>query len=141
MPRLYETVHQGVMQKFAAGSVVQRAVVAVVMWVSRAYMHARRSATNRLFVLHASFTRLVYTPRLRGPFGGSLLCIHARERLSATSRLPVSQEQLTRIYSASIKALLRLYYGSTEALSNLTGCRCRKRSWRECSGGLRCRSC
>jgi hypothetical protein len=93
------------MQKFAAGSVVQRAVVAVVMWVSRAYMHARRSATNRLFVLHAS----VYTPRLRGPFGGSLLCIHARERLSATSRLPVSQEELTRIYSASIKPLLSLH--------------------------------
>jgi long-subunit acyl-CoA synthetase (AMP-forming) len=83
VPRLYETVHQGVMQKFAAGSVVQRAVVAVVMWVSRAYMHARRCATNRLFYtpllytprLHASFTRLVYAALLVGLF---CACMRAR---------------------------------------------------------------
>ncbi len=78
MPRLYETVHQGVMQKFAAGSVVQRAVVAVVMWVSRAYMHARRSATNRLFVLRASFTRLVYPALSVGLFVHT--CARAAQR-------------------------------------------------------------
>eukprot|EP00277_Geminigera_cryophila_P001817 CAMPEP_0179424750 /NCGR_PEP_ID=MMETSP0799-20121207/11774_1 /TAXON_ID=46947 /ORGANISM="Geminigera cryophila, Strain CCMP2564" /LENGTH=732 /DNA_ID=CAMNT_0021199261 /DNA_START=224 /DNA_END=2422 /DNA_ORIENTATION=- len=48
VPRLYENIYQGSMQKFAAGSVVQRAIVAVVMWISRTHMLAKRRATNTL---------------------------------------------------------------------------------------------
>ena len=47
VPRLYENIYQGVMLKFAAGSVVQRAIVAFVMWVSRTHMLARRLVSNR----------------------------------------------------------------------------------------------
>ena len=46
VPRLYENVYQGAMAKLASGSVVQRAVVALVMWVSRTHMLARRHVTN-----------------------------------------------------------------------------------------------
>ena len=47
VPRLYESIQQGVLLKFAAGSVVQRAIVAAVMWVSRTHMLARRCAEGR----------------------------------------------------------------------------------------------
>jgi len=48
VPRLYENVYQGAMLKFAAGSVLQRAIVSLVMWISRTHMMAKRRATNTL---------------------------------------------------------------------------------------------
>ena len=50
VPRLYENIYQGVLQKFAAGSVVQRGIVALVMFVSRKHMEARRVVNNARMV-------------------------------------------------------------------------------------------
>lgn len=50
VPRLYENIYQGVIQKFAAGSVVQRGIVALVMWVSRRHMEAKRLVNNARMV-------------------------------------------------------------------------------------------
>ena len=46
VPRLYENIYQGVMQKFAGGSAVQRGIVALVMWISRTHINAKRLVNN-----------------------------------------------------------------------------------------------